>query len=152
MFRLDYDFSQIAFLETNSVFSHLSWVFTHCLIWCKRSFWKTPYFRLSHSMITIVCNFRNNGGNGLTYNEIVLPAAKLDWKREISLGGGSHHQYLRYHCDQCQYCAELHKQEWCHTLFLKLFWDHCGDQKIFSLKYECLFNYNFSFCMGLVIV
>ena len=97
MFRLSYDFSQIAFLETNSVFSHLSWVFTHCLIWCKRSFWKTPYFRLSHSMITIVCNFRNNGGNGLKYNEIVLPAAKLDWKREIGLGEGSHHQYLRYH-------------------------------------------------------
>ena len=31
-------FSQIAFLETNSVYSRQSRVFTHCLIWCKRSF------------------------------------------------------------------------------------------------------------------
>ena len=91
MFGRSYDFSQIAFLETNSVyilgkveFSLIVWfdvsvlfgkrLTSGCHIQCKKS---SATFETMEEM------------HGLIHSEIILPAAKLDWKREVRFDGAS---------------------------------------------------------------
>ena len=73
-----------------SLYSRQCWVFTHCLIWCKRSFGKRLtsgcHIQCKQSSATFETMEEMHG---LIHSEIILPAAKLDWKREVRFDGGS---------------------------------------------------------------